>query len=87
MSVGAIFFPRGIIQLHTLASSALPCQTAPLLPSVMWQQNVMEYWWEHSASAAVPPTFSSDIVGQYRKIGDITFRAALVKYTVSLLHK
>ena len=43
------FFPHGGIQLHTFASSAPPCQmlfcqTAPLLPSVTQQQNVIEYW-------------------------------------------
>jgi len=42
------FFPHGGIQLHTFASSILPskmsfCQTAPLLPSVTWQQNLMQY--------------------------------------------
>ena len=48
MSVGAIFFLHGGIQRLTFASYALPwltpfCQTAPLLPSVTWQQNRMEY--------------------------------------------
>jgi len=40
-------FPRGGIQFHTFASSALPCQTAPLL-----QQNAMEYWQGDSISMA-----------------------------------
>ena len=45
------FFPHGGIQRHPFASSALPyqmpfCQIAPLLPSVMQQQHVMEYWWD-----------------------------------------
>ena len=40
--------------------------TAPLLPSVTWQQHVMEYWWEGSASTAIPPT--SDAAGQISKI-------------------
>ena len=80
------FFLHGgikFIRLHMIASSALPyqmpfCQTAPLLPSVMQQQNVMEYCWEGSASTAVPATSASDIVGQHHKIGSITLRAALV---------
>ena len=42
------FFLHGGIQFHTFASYTLPCQTpfcqtAPLLPSVPWQQNVMGY--------------------------------------------
>ena len=50
------FLHRGS-QWHTFASYALLCQmplcqTAPLLPSVAQQQNVMEYWWEGSASIA-----------------------------------
>jgi len=51
------------------------CQTAPLLPSVTWQQNVMEYWWEGSTSTAIQPTSTSDVVCQNNKIGGITFRA------------
>ncbi len=37
----------------------------------------MEYWWEGSASTAIPPP--SDIMGQYNKIEGITFGAALVE--------
>ena len=54
------------------------CQTAPLLPSVTWQQNATEYWWEGPASTATPPTSASNVMGQHNKIGGITFRAALV---------
>lgn len=50
-------------------------QTAPLMPSVTQQQNVMEYWWE--SSAATPPTFTSDTVGQNNKIESITFRVTV----------
>jgi len=83
MSAGAIFFPHGRIQFHTFASSTLLCQepfcqTVPLLPSVTQQQSVMKYWWEGSTSTAMPPTFTSDTVGQHHKIGGITFGAAVV---------
>ena len=49
------FFPHGGIQSHPFASCVLPCQipfcqTAPLLPPVAQQQNVME----HSTSTAIP---------------------------------
>jgi len=54
------------------------CQAAPLLPSVTRRQNGMEYWWEGSASIAVPPTSAYDIVGQQNNIGGITFGAAFV---------
>ena len=49
----------------------------PLLPSVSWQ-NVMECWWEDSASTAISPPFTFDIVGPHNKIGGITSRAALI---------
>ena len=39
-------------------------QTAPLLLSVTWQPNVMEYWWEGSASAAMLPTSASAIMSR-----------------------
>ena len=42
-----------------------------LLPYVTQQQNVTEYWWEDSASTAIPSTFG--IVGQRNKRGGITF--------------
>jgi len=48
------------------------CQTAPLLPSVTWQQHGTEHWWEDSTSTATPPTPTSDIVDQQNKIGSIT---------------
>lgn len=37
----------------------------------------MEYWWEGSTSAAIPPPSASDIVGQSNKAGGISFGAAL----------
>ena len=42
-------------------------QTAPLLPSVTQQQNVMEYWWEGSTSTATPQLPASDTVSQHNK--------------------
>ena len=38
----------------------------------------MEYWWEGSASTAIPPTSASDIMGQQNKIEGITFSVALL---------
>ena len=77
------FFPHGRIQWHTFVSYALPCQTpfcqtAPLLPSVTWQQHVTQYLWEGPTSTAIAPTFLLDIVGTHNKIGSITFGATLV---------
>ena len=79
------FFPHGGIQLHIFASYALPCQTpfcqtAPLLSSVAWQQNINEYWWGGSISIAVSLTSASDVVGQHNKIGGINFGGTLVFY-------
>lgn len=78
MSVGAIVscFVGGIRITHT--SHPLP-QTAPLLPSVTRQQNVVDYWRESSTSTAIPPLSASDIVGQRNTIGGITFGAANVQ--------
>ena len=85
MNVWIPFFLRGIIQCHTFASSALPCQTpfcqtAPLPPSAAQQQNVTQDWWEGSTSTVIPPTscLPSDIVGQQNKTGGITFEASHV---------
>ena len=76
-------FSHGEIKQHSSTSSALPCQmpicqTALLLPSVIWQQNVMEYWWEQSTSTAILPTCASDVVGWHNGIGSIIFRVDLV---------
>ena len=54
------------------------CQTAPLLPSVTQQQNVMECWWEGSTSTAIPPPSASDVMGQHNTTGGINFGAALI---------
>jgi len=55
-----------------------PCQTVPLLPSVTWLQNVMEYWREDSISIVIPPIPTSDCMGQHNKREGITFGVALI---------
>ena len=67
MSVGTIFPPQKGIKWHTFVSAALACQPASLLPPATWQQNITGYWWEGSTSSAIPPTSTSDIVGQNNK--------------------
>lgn len=57
-------------------------QNALLSPSVTEQENVMEYWWEHSASVSIPPVSNSDAVSQHNKIGGIFFRAAFLQSCV-----
>ena len=69
MSVGAIF-------------SACNNSVTPLLPSVIWQQNITDYWQERSTSTAIPPASTSLITGQHNKVGGITFRAALTSWNV-----
>jgi len=83
MSVDAIFFLHGGVEFHAFTPYTLPCQklfcqTAPLLPSVAWQQHVMEFWWEGSTSTAIPPPSASAVVGQHNRLGDITFGTAPV---------
>ena len=73
------------------ASHALPyqmpfCQTAPLLPTVIQQQQVMRYWWEGSASTAIPLTSASDAVGQQDNIGSVTSNAVLLKYILQSMY-
>jgi len=82
------FFLHERIQFHTFVSYALPCQllfcqTAPLLLSVTWQQNVTEYCWDDSTSTAGPPMSASDVVGQHNKEGSITFRTAVARFLES----
>ena len=79
------FFPHEGIHLHPFVSYTLSCQTpfcqtAPLLPSVAQQQNVMKYFQEGSTSTAIPPTSASDIVGRHNKIGGITLGVDLSDY-------
>ena len=75
------FFLHEGIQWHPFASCTLSCQmpfcqTAPLLPSVMQQQNVREYWWEGTTSTFIPPTSTSHVLNQHQ-IGGLTSRDAL----------
>ena len=72
-----------LCSIHTLPYQMPFCQTASLLPPVTRQQNIMEYWHKGSASTAIPPTLTSDVVSQYNKIGGIIFRAALVHHEKS----
>ena len=79
------FLSYGGIPLHTLPSYTplcqTPfCQTAPLLPSVTQQQNLVGCWWESSASAAIPPASLSNALSQYHKTGGITLRATHIFY-------
>jgi len=83
---GCNIFPHEGIQWHTFVSYILPCQIllcqpAPLPPSVTQQHNVMEYWWEGSASAAIPPASACTVVGQQDKIGGVTLEQP--SYTVN----
>jgi len=67
-----------IFVLYVLPCQMPFCQTAHLLPSAVKQQNVIDYWWEGSASAFIPPTSDSDVVGQRNIVGGITFGATLM---------
>jgi len=65
------FFLHGGIPFHTCASSTCPChallyQTAPLLPSVTLQQNLIEDYWEGSTSSEIPPVASwANVIRRY----------------------
>ena len=71
---GCHFFTRSYSIPH-LCFIRTSMSDTTVLPSVTWQQNVKEYCWEGSTSTAMPPTSTSDIVGQYYVIGNINFRA------------
>jgi len=53
-------------------------QTAPLLPSVSQQQNIMEYWQEGSVSTIIPPTSTSDVMGQYNEVALLLEQASQI---------
>ena len=58
------------------------CQTVPLLSSVTWQQNVMEYWWEGSASTAISPTSTSDVMGRHNEVEGAALAVPIATITV-----
>ena len=85
---GCNFFLHGAIQFHTFPSYPLPrqtpfCHASLLLPSVTWQHNITEYWWEGLTSTALPSTSTSDIAVQHNKIRGITFREALIYFHIT----
>jgi len=73
------FFHKGEFNdtplLHTRFRVRCHFVTVPQLPSVAQQENIMEYLWENSTSAAVPPN----------KIRGITFRIVLVVSDFSIV--
>jgi len=74
---GCHFFLQGGAEFDFFASYTLPCQVsfchnASALSSVAQQQNIMEGWWEGSASTAIPPTYDTHVVGPHNKIGGST---------------
>jgi len=77
MSMGTVISTWRNSTTH-LCFVCISMSDAILLPSVTQQQDLMGYWWEDSPSTAIPPTSASDLVGQYIKIGGITFGADLV---------
>ena len=73
------FFPRGGM-LHPRFCVRHHFVRLPLHCHLLHgNKNIMEYRWEGSTSTAIPPTSDSDIVGQHSKIGEITFRAVLIR--------
>lgn len=65
---------------HTYFHIRLCFVTAPLLTSITWQQNVMEknIGGKVQPLLPLPPTSAYDVMAQHNKVGDITFRLALV---------
>ena len=49
------------------------CQTSPLLLILIEQQNAVKYWWENSASIAISPTPTAEVMGLHNKTGGIIF--------------
>ena len=68
MLVGAILFTLSSTPMFHLHLHVRHCS--------LRRQNVMGYWWEGSASTAIPPTSASDTVGQCNEIGGSTFRTS-----------
>ena len=61
------------------------CQTAPLLPSVAWQQNVIENRWEGSTSTSIPQHPPLMSWANIKKIGDITLGAVFVNVSCGFI--
>lgn len=61
-----------LCSLHTATSDVT--LSDPLLPSVTQQQNLTEYWQEVNL-CSIPPTPTSDVMGQNNKKGGILFVA------------
>ena len=49
----------------------------PLCCHLSHGNNVMGYWWEGSASATIPPSSASDVLGPHNKTGGVSFGAGL----------
>ena len=62
------------------------CQTAPLLPSVTWQQNVIEYIGGQVQVLLLYHQHPPDLLSQRSKIGDILGAALVViKFILAFL--
>ena len=70
------FSDTSLLYPHFHVRQILSC--CPSAASVAQQQNVMQCWWECSASTAIPPTSTSDVMGPHSKIRGITFKASLI---------
>jgi len=69
--VGIVFPPRGN-PLTPFVSCTLPhqmpfCKTAPLLPSVTWQQHGTVCWWEGSTSTCIVVPFMDSPISSSQK--------------------
>ena len=91
MSLGAVF-PNGGIQFHPFASYTFQCQmqfcqTAVICCTATKCNGILL---RRFSLYCHPPTFTSDVMSQYNKVGGITFREALValwesmKYTAAV---
>ena len=76
MSMGAIFFHMkkfsGTALLHIHFHLRLHFVILPPVAIYHTEQNVTEYWWEGSTSAAILSKSPSNAVGQHNKIGIIS---------------
>ena len=69
---------NSVPQLCFIHTSSSRSSLTSMLPSVEQQWNVTDNWQESSTPTAIPSVSASDIVGQYNKMGGITFGAALL---------
>jgi len=80
MSVGAIFFHMEEFKCSTLLHTYFHDWCLFVRLTLCTHQTTKCNWWEGSTSTSISPPSVSDVAGQHKKIGGITFRADAIEF-------